>query len=466
MRVSECVSECVCVNGKRAEGSIKRLVRGRKINKVLPTGNPVRLGRATESKRTEQWRLGPGPHLGAEPGAWLGQPAPQGPADGHYLGTRNTRNTAQGGHSFGRARVLCRQLLDRQAGDGRGSQGRIRPCVWAPRAQSRAKRIKGRAERPAGAQQFASAMGAGRVQAGRGQSPRGRGMAAGSGEGEGAGRRPAKGSPPPAPGRLHSHRRCLHSHSASGPPARQDVGTLAPCVLMLYRCPAGFQPFPAAVFYRGQHRSPVTAPLRFESLGSIVFLVARYCAIPDSHMNPERLVQPVSLSTVKGIAANLPKRALGRDTRQVSDSTVRGEKNKEPLTETERCHPDVLRVYRIRENTPGRTNSNASCSSRDTTRPNLRASGRVQRSEQAGHVTQRRGACGGLSPPGLGPASSGVTEEPPSLGAPIQEGAGAAQNCGDDPPGKRRCRRPSLFPPVLSTDHGAQDDSRAHRPGW
>lgn len=189
------------MNGKRAEGSIKRLVQGIKINKVLPTGSPVRLGRATESKRTEQWRLGPGPHLGAEPGAWLGQPAPQGPADGHYLGTRNTRNTAQGGHSFGRARVLCRQLLDRQAGDGRGSQGRIRPCVWAPRAQSRAKRIKGGAERPAGAQQFASAMGAGRVQAGRGRSPQAEGWQLGAArvKARGAGR-PRAPRPPPRGG--------------------------------------------------------------------------------------------------------------------------------------------------------------------------------------------------------------------------------------------------------------------------
>ena len=59
---------------------------------------------------------------------------------------------------------------------------------------------------------------------------------------------------------------------------------------------------------------PVTTPLRFQLLGSVVFLVAKYRAILGSHINPEHLVQTVSLPTVKGIATYLPKCALDRDT--------------------------------------------------------------------------------------------------------------------------------------------------------
>ena len=95
---------------------------------------------------------------------------------------------------------------------------------------------------------------------------------------------------------------------------------------------------------------------------------------------------------------------------------------------------------------PGKTNSIASCSSHDITWMKLRASGRVQRSEQAGNTRQRRGACGGLPPPAWVLRPPVVTEELPSLGAPIREGAEAAQNCSDDSPGKHRCRRPSVFP--------------------
>ena len=96
----------------------------------------------------------------------------------------------------------------------------------------------------------------------------------------------------------------------------------------MYRSPAAFQLFAATVFYRRQDKSPVTTPLRLKLLGSIVLLVAKYYAVLDSHMNPERLIQPVSLPTVKGPAANLPKCTLDRDTWQVSDPTVRGGEKK------------------------------------------------------------------------------------------------------------------------------------------
>lgn len=184
----------------------------------------MRPARATESKRTEHWRLGPGPHLGAELRAWLGQPAPQGPVGGHSLSTRSTRNTAQGGQSLGRAR------------------------------QSRAKRIKDRAESPPGAQPFTPAVGAGRVRVGRGQSPRGRGTGAGSSEGERAGapaHRSAKGCPRP-PGGLHSQHRMstqsLSVRSSQSPGCRK---TWHP----VYRWPAGFCLFPPTAFYRRQHKS-------------------------------------------------------------------------------------------------------------------------------------------------------------------------------------------------------------------
>lgn len=108
-------------------------------------------------------------------------------------------------------------------GHGRQSQGRIRPCVWAPRAQSRAKSIKGRAERPAGAQRFTSAVGAGRVWVGCGWSPRGRGTAAGSGEGEGVGAPPTKGSPHPRGGCTPVTAVSAWSLSVRSP-ALQDVG--------------------------------------------------------------------------------------------------------------------------------------------------------------------------------------------------------------------------------------------------
>lgn len=119
---------------EEAEGSIKDWSKGIKISDAAHR-EPVRLGRATESKRTEQWRLEPGTTPGgAEPGAWLGQPAPQGPADGHYLGTRNTRNTAQGGHSFGRARVLCRRCWTDRLGTEEVPGKNPRPVCVGPKS--------------------------------------------------------------------------------------------------------------------------------------------------------------------------------------------------------------------------------------------------------------------------------------------------------------------------------------------
>lgn len=183
--------------------------------------------------------------------------------------------------------VLCRQLLDRQAGDGRGSQGRIRPCVWAPRTQSRAKRIKGGAERPAapssshlrwgqegcrrdvaGPQAEGWQLGAARVSA----------------------RRADQGLPAPAPGRLpsrsHTSAPSLSVRSSRSPGCRSPGALCTRCCARYL----AFQLFPPHCLLQKAGQIPVTAPLRFESLGSIVFLVARYCAIPDSHMNPERLI--------------------------------------------------------------------------------------------------------------------------------------------------------------------------------
>ena len=139
-------------------------------------------------------------------------------------------------------------------GTQKRAPGKIRPCVWAPRAQSRAKRIQDRAERPPGAQQFTPAMGAGRVRVGRGRSPRGRGTGAGSSEGEGAGAPAhwsAKGSPRP-PGRLHSQHRMstqsLSVRSSQSPGCRKTWHAV-------YQWPAGFCLFPPTAFYRRQHKS-------------------------------------------------------------------------------------------------------------------------------------------------------------------------------------------------------------------
>ena len=233
-----------------AEKSIKCCPQG--ASPLLPTGSPLRPtgGQPAAARREpaaahrepaaahrepgEAWkghreqtdrvrRLGLGPHLGAEPGAWLGQPAPQGQWMGIIWapgtpGTWPRVVTLLEGHRSSVGSCWTDRLGTRKRVPGKNQT----LCV-GPRAQSRAKRLKGGAERPAGAQRFTSAVGAGRVWVGRGWSPRGRGMAAGSSKGEGVGAPPAKGSPHPRGGCTPVTAVSARSLSVRSP-AHQDVG--------------------------------------------------------------------------------------------------------------------------------------------------------------------------------------------------------------------------------------------------